>query len=174
MLEYEHISKIVGKENLIFSNVAKPSDRARLDHLASEVREESVKKTDLSKVCVLDPTAMVTLSPKDKDKFDFLVIGGILGQEPMIGRTRKEITSKVIVSSRNLGPFQMSTDTAVYVTKQIIENQKELHDLEFIDKVEIPIEDGLDIMLPYRYVKVNGKPLMPIGLVAYLKRRKTI
>ena len=174
MLEYKHIAKIVGKENIIFANVSKPSDRVRLSPIASEVKEESVKKMDLSRACVLDPTAMVPLSPKDKEKFDILIIGGILGQDPMINRTRKAITSKVVVSSRNLGPMQMSTDTAVYVAKQIVENNKELQDLPFIDKVEIPIEPGLSLTLPYRYIKVNGEPLMSPGLVEYLKKRKTI
>ena len=174
MLEYEHISKIVGKENLIITNIKRPSDRVRLSSIAAEVEEKSVKERDLSKACVLDPMARVTLAPEDKAKFDYIVIGGVLGEDPMIGRTRRDITSKVIISSRSLGPMQMSTDNAAYVAKEILEKGKRFEEIPFIDRVSIPIEEGLDLMLPYRYVKINGKPLMPVGLVAYLKKRKTI
>lgn len=174
MLEYQHISKIVGKGNLSFANISKPSDKVRLTPFAKEIKAESVKDMDLSRACVLDPMAMVTLSPSDKEKFDTLIFGGVLGNEPMAARTRKAITSRVVVSSRNLGPIQMSTDTAVYVAKQIIEKGKKMEEIPFTDNVEIPIEDGLSLKLPYRYVKVHGKPLMPIGLVEYLKKRKTI
>lgn len=174
MLEYHHISKIVGKENLIFTNIKKPSDKARLDDLSADIKKQSIVELDVARACVLDPMAMVTLSPLDKNKFDTLIFGGVLGNDPMIGRTRKSITSKIVVSSRNLGPVQMSTDTAVYVAKQIIEQGKKFNEIPFTDNVEIPIEPGLSIKLPYRYVKIRGEPLMPPGLVAYLKKRKTI
>jgi len=163
ILEYKHISKIVGKDNLIFTNVK--SDKL-LDF--GEVTKESVNDLDFKKVCVLDPFAEKELSCDDK--FDYIVLGGILGDEPMQRRTEKEIKIKEAVS-RNMGADQMSTDTAVYVAKHIIDGGK-LSDIKFKDEIEIEIAEGESVILPFRYVLLDGKPMLPDGFVEFLKTRE--
>ena len=168
-LEYRHISKVIGKENVLFTNVKK--DAEKLDSLGS-VKDKSIKeiyKEDkFSKMCILDPKAEKMLSPDDE--FDSFLFGGVLGNHPMDGRTEKELSSHFPdCEKRNLGSEQMSTDTAVLVTKKIVIDKIPFNKLEFQDEIEIELDDGFSNILPFRYLVENGKPVLPEGLIDYLK-----
>ena len=167
LIEYNHISKIVGKENLIFTNVK--NGKQKLKGLG-EVKEKSVAELGLKNTCVLDLDADIELHPDDK-KFDYLIFGGILGDFPPKKRTKAELSSKLKGEKRNLGNKQMPTDTAVYVAKNIIEGKK-LNEFEFKDEIEIDIREGESIILPFRYVVENNKVILPDGFVEFLKKRK--
>ncbi len=164
LLEYTHISEIVGKENLLFTNIKK--DRKKLEMLG-RVEEKSVKELSLKRVCILDPAASKTLEPKDA--FDYLLFGGILGDWPPQQRTKKEFR-EIDAERRNLGKEQMSTDTAVYVAKKIIEGKK-FSEFAFVDELVIPVEDGEEIILPFRFVVEHGKPVLAKGYVEFVKKQ---
>lgn len=169
LIEYEHISKIVGKKNLIFTNTSSKQ-------LASlgQVEKKSIAELRLPDVCILDPASNKTLSPEDCRQFKYLVFGGILGDYPPRERTKELLTSRMQnAETRNLGKEQMPTDNAVYAAK-LIADGKEFKDIKFIDSIEIDIEEGLSVELPFRYVDINGKPLISNKLVEFLKKRKTI
>lgn len=72
---------------------------------------------------------------------------------------------------RNLGKQQMATDNAVYAAKKIISGTS-FEDIKFIDKVEIEVEEGGSVILPFRYALEEGKPLISKELVEYIKKRK--
>ena len=55
IIEYTHISEIVGKDNLIFTNI-RENDIKKLEKLG-EVYTKSVKKMNFDNSCVLDPFA---------------------------------------------------------------------------------------------------------------------
>jgi len=167
LLEYKHISEIVGKDKLIFTNI-RPKDEEKLAGLG-KVYAKSIKESRWSRICVLDPFAERTLSTSDS--FHYLALGGILGDSPMQGRTETELSVPLGAEKRNLGPEQMSTDTAVYVAKHIIEGGS-LDDLEFQDEIEIPTREDESVILPFRYVLIHGKPLLPKGMIEFLKERK--
>jgi|TARA_B100002003_G_C14063429_1_gene511841 ribosome biogenesis SPOUT family RNA methylase Rps3 len=160
MIEYKHISQTVGKENIIFSNITEPSLKLKP---FGEIKEESVNEIQPNNACILDPRAEKTLSPDDT--FDYLIFGGILGDDPPQDRTA-EIT--IQAEKRNLGNKQMSTNTAVLVAKKISEG-KPLEKLEFEDEIEIPMKDGESVILPFRYLIENHKPVLPEGLKQMLK-----
>jgi len=164
-IEYNHISKIVGKKNLIFTNVKK--GKAKLKNLG-EVKTKSVKDLNLKRICVLDPQAPKVLSPKDAENFDYFVFGGILGSERMTGRTKKELKLPG-VARRNLGDVQMPTDIAVLVAHRIIEKKKPFSKLKFKYNIEIPIQKGMVTTLPYRFLVENNKVILAPGLKKYLK-----
>lgn len=164
LLEYTHISKIVGKKNLAFTNV---KNGGKLLEGLGEVRKESVNELCLKNACVLDIAADKTLSKKDS-KFDYLIFGGILGDYPRRRRTGK---IKVQAERRNLGHKQMSTDTAVYAAKGLL-GGKRLGDFKFKDGIEIPLGPKESVILPFRYVEQNGKIVLPEGFVEFLKRKK--
>ena len=163
LIEYAHIAKIVGKQNLIFTNVKSPKEAIKLRKLG-EVKKESVTKLNLKNSCLLDPKASKLLSPKDK--FDYFILGGILGDFPEQGRTEKYLTSKLKnVEVRNLTDKQMSTDTAVLVTK-LIATGTPIDKIPFLDSPLITIKNGditEEINLPYRYISKDNKPLMSKG-----------
>ncbi len=167
LLEYKHISEIVGKENLIFTNV--PEDEAKKLEKLGKVNTESILKLNLNKCCLLDMNAEKEIITKDKERFDYFVFGGILGDNPPRGRTK--VLNKLNCEVRNLGKEQMSTDTAVLVTHMIL-NGKKLQDIEFKDEIELEIKEGESVILPYRYIIKDGKPVLPKGLFEMLKHQE--
>lgn len=177
LLEYEHISRIVGKDNLVFTNLTK-KQAEKLDKygkcFTKSIKELYKEINELgaapSRFCILDPEAEKTLLPEDSHNFDCLIFGGILGDNPPRKRTKEELMLEG-VERRNIGKEQFPTDNAVYVCKQII-NGKLLQELEFQDEVEIDIARGESVILPFRYVLVEGKPLISEELMRYIKTHK--
>ena len=80
LIEYEHISKIVGKQNLIFANVNKKYSKKLQRY--GEVHEKSVFGLKFKKICVLSQYTEKELTTNDKSKFEYFVFGGILGDKP--------------------------------------------------------------------------------------------
>jgi len=170
LLEYKHISQIVGKGNLIFTNVKKGAEKLKK---LGEVKKESVKDLKLQKACILDPSAKKLLTPKEAKKFDYFIFGGILGDNPQRFRTKRDLTSKLKLPAFNLGPKQMSTDTAVYVTKKIIDGTP-LEKLKFVEEIEFEDKDGCFVGLPFRYVIEDGKTVMAKGLREFVLKHQRL
>jgi len=170
-IEYGHISKTVGKENLWFTNIKNKKDKQKLEKFGKVFRE-SVKDMSLNNICVLDPESKETLSPKSTNDFEYFIFGGILGDYPPKKRTKDELT-KFIQNAKafNIGKEQMSTDNAVFVVKQIIEGKK-FEDLKFADGIDIKINDIESVELPFRYTLVKGKPFMSPKIIEYLKKKE--
>jgi ribosome biogenesis SPOUT family RNA methylase Rps3 len=167
LIEYEHISETVGKENLWFTNI-KISDMKKLEKFG-RVFSESVRDMKLENVCVLDPEANKTLSPNEG--FSYYIFGGILGDHPPKKRTGPELTRFIKnAATRDIGKEQMSTDNAVFTVKQIAENSKKFSELEFKDNVSIKLGKFEFVDLPYRYNAVNGEPFMSKKIKEYLKK----
>ena len=137
-----------------------------------KVEPKSVADLKLQKACVLDPEADETLTPEEAKNFDHFIFGGILGDHPPKERTRDELTAKLPYPAFNLGKLQMSTDTAVIVTK-MIKDGKRLEDLQFQESVEIQISDFESCVLPYKYLVIDGKVLIAPGVVEMLKTQET-
>ncbi|MBI2576200.1 hypothetical protein HYV84_03230 [Candidatus Woesearchaeota archaeon] len=169
IIEYRHITKIVGKKNVLFTHVRFKKDCDKIRGFAKAI-PESFTALGLKKVCVLDPAAKIQLSPKDKEEFSVVVLGGILGNNPPRERTKLLIPESIVAGRRNIGNGQMPTDNAAFVAKEILEGGRELSDIPFQDGVEVVLGDGESNVLPYRYVLVKGKPLMSGELIGYLKK----
>ena len=158
-LEYRHASKLAGRENIAFCNVKDERERRLLEKLG-EVYEESV---------ILDPEAVLPLTPSDFKIFSNMVVGGILGDHPPQGRTFKLISSKMRgVSTRNLGRRQLSIDSSVYMALRVAEDIP-LSGIPMKRRLIIKVNEHHSIMLPYTYPLVEGKPLVAPGLIKYLK-----
>ena len=171
LFEYKHISKIVGKNRLWFTNIKRKNKN--LEKLG-RVFNKSARSLglDLKKVCVLDPEAQEILTPEDSRKFDYFVFGGILGDYPPRKRTKKELTQFLPgVEAKNIGKKQMATDNAVYVVNEICKGKK-FEDLKFKNKFVLKINEIESTELPYNYVIVNGKQLVSNDVINYLKRKK--
>jgi len=171
LVEYRHISKIVGKRNLWFANMKLKKDREKLKRYDRAIKE-SVSQINLKNSCVLDPDAKKTLMPKEAKKFRYFIFGGILGDYPAKKRTKEKLTRFVKnAAARNIGKKQFSTDNAVYVVKQIAKG-KNIKNLKFKDRIEIQKNKVESFILPYRYVMLNGKPLISRELIKFLKKKK--
>lgn len=171
IIEYEHISRLIGKENLWFTNV--PKDETRKLDAYGKVFNKSVKGMALENSCVLDPNAKELLSPSNSKKFDYFIFGGILGDNPPRKRTKEELTIFLNeIPAFNIGQEQMSTDNAVFAVNKIISKGKDFSKLKFQNGIEIRKNKVESFILPYRYNLVNGKPLISARLIKFLKRKK--
>ena len=74
------------------------------------------------------------------------------------------------IEKRNLGSKQMSTDTAVYVAKKIIDGKK-LEEIQFKDEIELDLGEKESVQLPFRYVIEDGEIVLPPGFVDFMRER---
>lgn len=172
VIEYKHISKIVGKENLWFTNI-RDEDVNKLSSYG-KVFTQSVKSMDLQNICILDPESSLQLTPENSKPIEYFIFGGILGDYPPKKRTKDEL-SKFFPNAKkfNIGKEQMSTDNAVYTVKKIISGIT-LNKLEFQNNFEIQIDKIMSTQLPYKYNVVNGKPLVSAELIKFIRKRDKI
>ncbi|OAP57304.1 hypothetical protein AYL99_08042 [Fonsecaea erecta] len=146
-------------------------DLKNLVALGAESRPDSVEvyfsgKKD--RICLLDPSATQELHPADAADFDVFLFGGILGDDPPRDRT-SELRKKGF-SGRRLGPVQMTTDTAVRVTRMVILDQIPLDKIPHVDFPELKVDEHEFTQMPFRYVTNHfGKPIMPEGMVELIK-----
>ena len=169
IIEYKHISRIVGKSNIWFTNI-KGKDSKKLKKYG-KVFNMSVKSLNLKNACILDPESPIELTPNIANQLQYFILGGILGDYPPKKRTEQEL-SKFMTNVRkfNIGKEQMSTDNAVYTVKKIIQGKK-MNELKFQDNAEIKINNILTTQLPYRYNIVNKKLLISPELIKFIKNR---
>ena len=171
VLEYKHISEIVGKRNLIFTNIKSGTEKLKK---LGKVEKKPIRMLKLRRACILDPSAKKLLTPEDKKKYDYFIFGGILGDNPQRFRTKKELTGVLKLPAFNLGNKQMSTDTAVYVTKKILDGRK-FRDFKFVEEIEFEDKDGCFVGLPFRYVVEKGKVITAKCLKEFvLKHQKLV
>jgi len=98
-----------------------------------------------------------------------IVIGGILREDPPLGRTRELLTRTLPrAPARNLGKGQFAIDGATYVAKQVL-GGKRLEEVPVQLGLEIKISEIHSTFLPYAFPLIKGKPLISRELVAYLK-----
>ncbi|KAF2625586.1 DUF431-domain-containing protein [Macroventuria anomochaeta] len=122
-----------------------------------------------NRVCLLDPAAAKDLSPEDGDNFDIFLFGGILGDDPPRDRT-SELRKKGY-EGRRLGPVQMTTDTAVRVTRICVQDRIPVEKIPYVDHPEIRTNANESTEMPFRYVVgKDGEPIMPPGMVELIKK----
>ncbi|KAK3392151.1 SAM-dependent RNA methyltransferase [Sordaria brevicollis] len=135
---------------------------------------EEIYAADKSRVCLLDPAAKKDLSPEDGETFDVFLFGGILGDDPPRDRT-SELRKKGF-EGRRLGPVQMTTDTAVRVTRLVVEGKTPVDKIPYVDHPELKFSEHESTQMPFRYVTdKDGKPIMPDassfpGMVELIKK----
>jgi ribosome biogenesis SPOUT family RNA methylase Rps3 len=168
-IEYSNAAQIVGRERLLITNVKKSDEFEKLSRIACTERKHFDKLFWKEEVLVLDPRARKKLSPGDFIGKKAIIIGGILGADPPLGRTEKLLTKRVEAPARNLGREQFSIDGAVYVAKKVSEGTP-LKEVPVQLGIEIQIGRGHSVLLPYAYPIGDRGPLISRQLIRYLKR----
>ncbi|KAL2126736.1 hypothetical protein VTI74DRAFT_330 [Chaetomium olivicolor] len=175
-LEYIAIAKESQENGAKFCLSSLPAEfkvPEALSNIASFTAEtrgvEELYAKDKSRVCLLDPAAASDLSPEDGDKFDAFLFGGILGDDPPRDRT-SELRKKGF-EGRRLGPVQMTTDTAVRVTRLVVQGKTPLNEIPYLDHPELKFNEHESTQMPFRYVKdKDGNPIMPEGMVDLIRK----
>lgn len=140
----EHLDPELGPWSALeYKTIADESGQAGCDFILSSVPASLITSEDFtnikeyarsdsvenyfagkkSQICLLDPAARQELVPGDAEKFEIFLFGGILGDDPPRDRT-SELRKKGF-EGRRLGPKQMTTDTAVRVTRIVVQEQSE-------------------------------------------------
>ncbi|KAI0752678.1 DUF431-domain-containing protein [Daedaleopsis nitida] len=122
----------------------------------------------LEKVCLLDPKAEKELAPEDGDgRFEWFLFGGILGDDPPRDRTSE---LRVLgFPTRHLGSVQMTTDTALGVTKIVVQDKTPLSQIPFVDFPTIVFNPRESVEMPFRYITKDKEPILPPGMREHLK-----
>ncbi|CAI4212219.1 unnamed protein product [Parascedosporium putredinis] len=132
---------------------------SELEYITIARDVEDLYRDTKDRVCLLDPSAAKDLSPEDGDTFDVFLFGGILGDDP------PRATQKGF-EGRRLGPKQMTTDTAVRVTRIVVQDKVPLDKIPYDDFPELKFNEHESTDLPFRYVRGDdGKPIMPEGML---------
>ncbi|KAK1926632.1 SAM-dependent RNA methyltransferase [Papiliotrema laurentii] len=181
-LEYSHMLTLTAPNSSVhFTSLSSSSIPPLKDHLASHPQSahahahtepilDFLASSGIPKerVCLLDPRAPKVISPEDSEVFDVFLYGGILGDDPPRDRTGE--LRKLGFEGRHLGEKQMTTDTAVGVTKIVIEDQVPLDKIPFTDFPTISFGKHESIEMPFRYVTdAKGEPILPPGMKEHLK-----
>ncbi|KAF9355203.1 hypothetical protein BGX26_006853 [Mortierella sp. AD094] len=159
-LEYEHMISVCGPDHVYFTALT-PSTLAGMPETLSKAHchtEDILTMGDRiphEKVCLLDPASPHVLSPEDGETYDFFLFGGILGDDPPRDRTGE--LRKLGFATRHLGPIQMTTDTALNVTRRVVEGKVPLDQIPFIDHPEIKLRKKETVTMPFRYIALPPK-----------------
>lgn len=169
--EYRHAAEMAGDRLYVTNAGCFCSEISRVvgrEHCFREsiLELQGVLYTRPERVIVLDPRAGEELSPGTASGAEALVVGGILGDHPPRGRTWEALTRRALeagMRAAHLGEGQLSIDGAVYVALQVAEGRR-VSELSFVDglSVEVDLGDGFvrEVVLPFRYPVVGGKPLV--------------
>ncbi|SPO32005.1 uncharacterized protein UTRI_06730_B [Ustilago trichophora] len=225
LLEYRHMLQLVGPGSTVhftsLSHASLESLRSLLStptsvpqatfelHTASITTLMSERGVTKDKVCLLDPKSPFAVSITDAGKFssetkdsaaggpfEFFLYGGILGDDPP--RDRTSSLRQLGFPSRHLGGVQMTTDTALGVTKRCVEdgfllqlddtkeqeekwqdNKKTQKVLEWVNYPELNFGKGESVEMPFRYMVDEQRPtlssgakqpLMPDGMRELIKK----
>ena len=173
-LEYKAIGAESRQEGCDFILSSVPTsllESHELRNIGVNVRGESIETYFADRkhrICLLDPQAEQELAPSDAKDFDVFLFGGILGDDPPRDRT-SELRKKGF-AGRRLGPKQMTTDTAVRVTRKVVLEQMALDMIPYVDFPELQLGDHESTEMPFRYVVgKDGKPVMPEGMIDLIK-----
>ncbi|KAJ6465057.1 SAM-dependent RNA methyltransferase [Mycena vitilis] len=180
-LEYAHMRSLAGSTATVhFTHLSKASRNSLssvflpasglvdaschqdgvLDLIRQQLGEGS---SSLQKVCLLDPKAELPLSPEDGDgRFEWFLLGGILGDDPPRDRTAE---LRVLgFPTRHLGPVQMTTDTALGVTKLVVDDKIPLDDITYVNFPTIIFNPKESVEMPFRYIAEGSEPKLPPGM----------
>ncbi|KIW11925.1 hypothetical protein PV08_09198 [Exophiala spinifera] len=176
-LEYKTIAKESRDSGCHFilssvpQSLLESTDLKEIQGIGGEARTDSIETyyaAKKEKICLLDPGASQELNPSDAQVFDTFLFGGILGDDPPRDRT-SELRKKGF-SGRRLGPKQMTTDTAVRVTRMVILNQMPLDKIPYVDYPELRLDEHETTEMPFRYVTdASNRPIMPEGMIDLIK-----
>ncbi|KAJ9642329.1 hypothetical protein H2201_008611 [Coniosporium apollinis] len=146
-------------ESLKLPETLKDAQGLRVEHRSVETLYADKKGA----VCLLDPAAKTELSPEDGERFDAFLFGGILDRTAELRKKGFE--------GRRLGPVQMTTDTAVRVTRMVVQDKMPLERIPYVDHPELKINEHESTEMPFRYVKdAQGNPIMPDGMMELIKK----
>ena len=169
LAEYSHSASLW--PGTVFTGARDSEMNAALAKMGKTVKEDVLEYTGGEGCIILDHQSPLALKTEDFERARFIVVGGILGYDRPMGRTKKFITSRFGEGKnvfRNLGKIQLTIDSAVFVARAIYLGAK-IEEIELTSEVEIKWDEVHSTLLPYGYPVVGGKVLITPGLIEILR-----
>ena len=170
------MKNIVGPERLIITNFNHSLKGERECDLSGiQFMKESIndlQEIPKERICLLDSEASEELNPADVGNFDYFLFGGILGNVDEFDFDRTSVLRVKGFPTRSLGSMQMTTDTAVRVTKMILLDKIPFPTIPFCDRPEFDMPESSEkLIMNFRYVKGSeGEPLICVKVLELLKK----
>ncbi|KAE8234154.1 hypothetical protein CF326_g802 [Tilletia indica] len=193
------------ESQLASSSSSGPAVAAFKLHSDSVMTVARARGVELSQICLLDPKAPHALTFRDFRRsepqegqrsdgdvdgpFDWFLFGGILGDDPPRDRTAS--LRELGFPHRHLGGVQMTTDTALGVTKRVVEDSfrlglpdsqvdeeaalkrmgeanpsPETQTLTWVNQPELKFGPGESVEMPFRYMAESPQAGAAGGLSA--------
>ena len=177
--EYLDIFEFLGKERdrLLVTNMSLDASKKLcsaepLIQTTSKTIKELVDSGEIpfERVCLLDSETDKRAAPTDRDEFDYILVGGILGNVEEFDFDKTKELRKHGFKSRHLGEVQMPTNTATRVAIRVMDRGEPFDSLRFIDYPEFKLSKRERIVMPFRYEESAGQPLLPPGVLEIIKR----
>ncbi|KAF8920831.1 SAM-dependent RNA methyltransferase [Mucidula mucida] len=167
-LEYAHMRILAGESSEVHFTHLSQSSRDALN--ASFTEETALASASCFQEGVLDrinasnlsinDVACLILKPTRSSRQPMAM--GILGDDPPRDRTAE---LRVLgFPGRRLGPIQMTTDTALGVTKIVVEDKVPLDKISYVDYPTITFNKQESVEMPFRYIAVGSEPRLPPGM----------
>lgn len=169
LAEYSHSASLW--PGTVFTGVRDARMHSALAKVGEAVSQDVVEYTGGEGCIILDHQSPDVLKTADFDRASFIVVGGILGYDKPLGRTKKFITSRFDERKnvfRNIGRIQLTIDSAVFVARAIYLGAT-LEEIEITSEVEVKWDEVHSTLLPYGYPVVDGRVLVTPGLVEILR-----
>lgn len=182
VLEYKFAADTIGNEQVLITNC----DQEPLKHsgLKTEPRK-ALEFLPFERSVLLDSEATDPLVSSDINRFDYFIVGGILGNGTVHIHThlnyftivdefdadKTSVLRNTGIATRNIGHFQMTMDTAAICCKLILKDSMSFHEIPFIDRPTIVLSDQERVQLDFRYIKnqEDDQPLMSSEILKLLK-----
>ncbi|KAG9294806.1 hypothetical protein G9A89_008498 [Geosiphon pyriformis] len=172
LLEYKHVALQIPTSNFYITNLSSTacitllqnSELKGCNFITGNIQSMGIEK---EKICLLDPAAKEDLKPGDGEEFEYFLFGGILGDDPPKDRTSE--LRKLGFRTRHLGSLQMTTDTALLVTKRVVEDKVPLHEIPYIDYPEIKLDTTESVVSTIKFWRIIGNlfQIMPFRYIAF-------
>jgi ribosome biogenesis SPOUT family RNA methylase Rps3 len=166
--EYSHCAAIW--PGLVFTNVKDERMRYHLSKLGRVSSRDALSYTGGKGCIILDHQAEKPLRKEEMSEAKYLIVGGILGYDKPLGRTKKYITDRFNMkfnAARHMGPTQLTIDSAVFVARAILLGAR-LEEIEITKELEVKWDEVHSTILPYGYPVVGGKVIFTPGLLDVL------
>ncbi|KAF8909713.1 hypothetical protein CPB84DRAFT_1812961 [Gymnopilus junonius] len=175
-LEHEHMRTLAGPDaHVQFTSFStstplssSPQDKkAQAPFHLRGMMQRMLSSIPLDKICLLDPKAEKELAPEDGDgRFEWFLFG-VCDDPP------RDRTSELRVRgfhTRHLSPIQMTTDTALGVTRLVVQDRIPLKEIPYIDQPTIRFNVKESVEMPFRYISNDIKePRLPPGMKELLQ-----
>ncbi|KAH0831347.1 hypothetical protein J3R83DRAFT_14008 [Lanmaoa asiatica] len=171
-LEYTHMKMLAGASaRVLFTHLSQRSCASLQEKLAScgpaassQAYTQSILELLKNQDVPLSKGILGIYSASSSLKRDSFSPGKSSGDDPPRDRTSQ--LRQLGFPTRHLGAVQMTTDTALGVTKRVVDDKIPLDKIPYVEFPTIKFNAKESVEMPFKYIadRPGGEPLLPSGM----------